>query len=47
MRTLLIAGLGTALATVGAADAQRMVQRGPDASYPIPVRDGGAIADLG
>lgn len=47
MRTLLIAGLGTALATVGAADAQRMVQRGPDASYPIPVRDGGAIGRPG
>ena len=42
MRTLLIAGLGTVLAIVGAADAQRMVQRGPGASYPMLARGGGA-----
>ena len=35
MRTLLIAGLGAALAS-SAADAQHTVQRGPDATYDVP-----------
>lgn len=47
MRMLLIAGLGTVLATMGAADAQRMVQRGPGAGYPMPGRGGTGGAIVG
>lgn len=36
MRGFLIAGLSAALAAPGTADAQRMVHRGPGASYPVP-----------
>ena len=38
MRTLVIAVLGAALVSPGVADAQRVVQRGPGASYAVPGR---------
>lgn len=36
MRGMVMLGAGVALLTAGAADAQRVVQRGPGAGYPMP-----------
>ena len=43
MRTVIIMAAGLATASAGAADAQRVVTRGPGAGYPVPGRGGPAV----